>query len=460
MTSSNTISKSPVSIGLNWKTIGLSKLTDYLIGETRFLRAILAAINVITGCLLWMFGRKVSAFERLGKSHGCGYSSLIAAGVAKWVHRVLLDRDKPDSAFSELCLHFLVSYTEQDAVRRWSMEPKLLLKSRILVVKTPSCNEKGVIILDYSYVFPLFMQRFNVARIAEQYHLVLEPSWTGFCTLEILSYATLRYPVFIQASEPRDATFIDSLKTNLVTVPIAANWWVDYRIAKPDPGIQKEVDLIMVAAWAGFKRHWSFFECLSRMRRRNRRLTVTLVGYPQEYTMADIAAMATAFGVRDQIELHEWLNPSEVAKQLNRAKALVLWSRREGFNRAIIEAMLTDIPVIIRQDFNYGYKYPYINELTGAYATEKTFEKVVDNVFADLKRFSPRAWIMKHMTCHHATQILQQRIREVSSMHGETWTRDLVVKTTHLNQQAYWNESDDQQFDADYAYLASCIRTG
>jgi hypothetical protein len=135
-----------------------------------------------------------------------------------------------------------------------------------------------------------------------------------------------------------------------------------------------------------------------------------------------------------------------------------LWSRREGFNRAIIEAMFADVPVILRDGFNYGYRYPYINALTGRYATEENLADAILDVLDDGKRFSPRAWVMEHMTCQHATRILNERLNAESARQGEPWSDDMVVKTAGLHTQQYWNPAEKDLFAEDYRFLEDSLR--
>jgi hypothetical protein len=179
-----------------------------------------------------------------------------------------------------------------------------------------------------------------------------------------------------------------------------------------------------------------------------------------DYTMRELQDMASRAGVVDQIEFFEKLTPEEVNKHLNRSKVFVLWSRREGFNRAIVEALLADIPVILRSGHNYGYEYPYINEKTGAYANEQNFEEIVRKVLSRIDDYSPRQWVMEHMTCQHAASILQDKIRRTAENCGENWTDGIVVKATELNSQKYWNESDNDRFKIDYDYIKSCALVG
>ena len=157
-----------------------------------------------------------------------------------------------------------------------------------------------------------------------------------------------------------------SLESNLEVVPVAANWWVDHR-SVPPPGAPRDIDVIMVAAWAGIKRHWRVFRTLAELRKRGHKLKVALVGYRYDLTRADVEALAAHFGIRDQIETFERISHEEVAALLARSKVHVLWSRRECANRAIIEAMLADVPVIVRDGLTFGYRYPYINEHTGRF---------------------------------------------------------------------------------------------
>src|SRR5262249_54256950 len=126
-------------------------------------------------------------------------------------------------------------------------DPTLLLGSSALVLKSPAGGEKGVLLLLYSYTFPLFAQQFDLERVASRYYLVLEPGCTGDGDVDILSYSRFRFPVFVRAYEPRDAEFLAGLSSNLVPAPTSTHWWVDHRLFRPLPGARKDVDVMMLA---------------------------------------------------------------------------------------------------------------------------------------------------------------------------------------------------------------------
>jgi len=265
-------------------------------------------------------------------------------------------------------------------------------------------------------------------------------------------------PVFVQAYEPRDEEFIRSLGSNLMAVPVSNNWWVDHRIFKPLPNVTKDVDVIMVAGWANFKRHYSFFRGLRELRSRGVRLRVVLIGYPMGKTRETICKEAQCYGISDQLEIYESIGTEEVNYHFNRAKVNVIWSRREGANRAIIEGLFAGIPCILRKGFNYGYHYPYINDSTGCYSSEKDLSEKLLWMIDNYQNFSPREWVAKHMSCEKATIMLSESIKIVAVKLGERWTENLVVKVNGLHGMQYWNTDDSQKYNADYNFLTSCIR--
>jgi glycosyltransferase involved in cell wall biosynthesis len=336
-------------------------------------------------------------------------------------------------------------------------DPKRLIGSRILVVKSARLPERGVLIVDYSYVFPLLAGFFDLSAIADRYRIVLEPSWAGACTPEILLYTRLPHTVFVETIEPRDRDLVAKLDSNLSVVPIAANWWVDHRIAPPVPG-ERDIDVIMVAAWADIKRHWRVFRALARLRARGHRLKVALVGYQYDRTKTDIETLADYFGIRDQIETYERISQEEVSRLLGRSKVHVLWSRRECANRAIVEAMLADVPIIVREGLTFGFKYPYVNEHTGQFVSEDSLDDAILETIERRNHYSPRAWVLENMTCQRASAILEDRLRSSADRAAEPWSTGLVIKTSTLDTQRYWNPDDRGRFAADYRFLESVVR--
>jgi glycosyltransferase involved in cell wall biosynthesis len=401
--------------------------------------------------------RQAQALNALLRLHSGAFSPSVDRQIADLLRLALHRRGSREGA----ALPQLFRQTAADAAHqhRTSAKPTRILGARALVVKAWKPGERGVLVVDYSYVFPLMLGLFDLEKVADRYTLVLEPSWAGASNPDILLYTRLQPPVYIQTIEPRDRDFLNTLQTNLRVVPLAANWWVDPRMAPP-PAAHRDIDVIMVAAWADIKRHWRVFRALSKLRRQGHRLTVALVGYRYDRTRQDIEALAAHFGIRDQVTTYERISQQEVSALLARSKVHVLWSRRECANRAIVEAMLADVPVIVREGLTFGYRYPYINEQTGRFVREGDLAQAILEMIAERDRYRPREWVLANMTCERATAVLNEHLKREALAAGAPWSEDLVVKTSTLDTQRYFHPEDAARFEADYRFLESCRREG
>jgi hypothetical protein len=124
----------------------------------------------------------------------------------------------------------------------------------------------------------------------------------------------------------------------------------------------------------------------------------------------------------------------------------------------VVEALFADVPIVVRQGLSYGYNYPYVNPLTGHFATEETLGDTLLHTVQAPQSYAPRDWAMANMSVQRATQILEERIGAAAVAMGERWTRGLALKTVHLESQRYWNPDDLGRFEADYAFLEGQIR--
>jgi glycosyltransferase involved in cell wall biosynthesis len=456
----NTVSINSSSIQKFVLCVGLFKLKfkEYLTCDSFLFKKTSTVLGLAAGLLFVVFGKKSRGFSIFSSIHRANYSNRANRIIASFFQFV------PDSKNNKVFLAKIV-YKEyinnlypNPVISRFFENPQRMLCTRMLVIKSPKVNEKGVIVIDYSFSLPVFAKFFDIYQVAKQYHFVLEPSWSGYCDLDILCYAQYDFPVFVQAFEPRDAAFIRSTRSNLIPVPTAANWWVDHRILQPLADVKKDIDIIMIASWARFKRHHWFFSALAQLRSKGEKLRVVLIGYPIDCTRDDVFMLAKYFGIHKQIEMYEWLSPEEVNQQLNRAKVNIVWSRKEGVNRTIIEGMFAGVPCILRDGFNYGYHYPYINSQTGCFSSEHHLPAQILWMIQNYQQFSPRQWVMANMTCQRATEILGDTIKRKALEDGENWTQDLAVKVCHLNTMRYWDDADRGKFETDYTFLHSALK--
>lgn len=362
---------------------------------------------------------------------------------------------KENSLPKEVLEDFLSNIQNIERYKRFLDEPQAMMPSIITVIAPANASSKGVIIIAYSYYFLIFLKSFDFQEVAKKYHIVLEPSWNGLCEEAILAFAHLTSPVFVMAYEQRDYKFLQSINANIVPVKLSANWWINPKMFGANCTVERDIDVIMIAAWAKFKRHQKFFKALKKIKAKGNKLKVVLVGYPNDLEIEDIKRQAEEYGVLDWLEFHQWISPSEVSSLLSRSKVNVLWSRFEGLNRAIIEGMCCNTPCIVRSGFNFGMQYPYINENTGKYSTETSLSEDILNTINNYKLFEPRKFIEQNHNCFIAARILADTI----SQYDKDFEREnLVTKTSELNGMQYICEQDEKRMKADYNYLTSLIK--
>lgn len=330
-------------------------------------------------------------------------------------------------------------------------------KDRLLVVKSSNYNEKGVIIFRNTTLFRSFMKIFDLDKIAEKYYIVLEPTWVGYFDLNILCFCKYKFPIFIQAYEPRDFIFIEKLKKNLIPVPLGTHCWVDNRIFRPLNGVSKKFDLIMVANWAIFKRHYQVFHALKKIQKYGRRLNMILIGYPLDRTKDDIYKEVKYYNVEKQVELIENISQEEVNYYFNCSKVSILWSRKERQGQAVVEGMFSGVPFILREGFNHGFKYDYINKFTGIYSFEWELPNKILYMVEHYQEFSPHLWVTEHMSCQKSTAILNDAIKKIAISRGENWTKDISIKVNSTCF-SYWDKKDYEVYNQDYEFLKMTIK--
>ncbi|HVK99997.1 MAG TPA: glycosyltransferase [Dongiaceae bacterium] len=358
----------------------------------------------------------------------------------------------------ELVRNAITNIQPLPQTQKFFSKPEEMLNGIISVLKSPNGQEKGALLLNYSYYFLLFMKHYDVNAIMERYNIILEPSWAGFCEMDILAYGQLSHPAYLMVYEDRDRRFIDSLNLSLITLPIGPSWFVNHnKFVAPDSNVKRDIDVIMVASWARFKRHRHFFKGLAELKSRGQKLNIVLVGYPVDLQQSEIRALAAQHGVEDMLTIYEWIQPSEVAALLQRSKINIIWSKFEGNNRAIIEGMFSGTPAILREGHNYGEHYDFINDATGCFANERNLADTILKMVQSPNQFSPRKYVMENRNCESATQIMNRIMRENELKAGRPWTTDLAVKVNELHGMHYLHEEDKNRFDEDYAALAEYI---
>lgn len=391
----------------------------------------------------------ITLVKVVSKVHGILRTPLFDIVLEKIIF--LIEKSRISGSWQAYARQYIDSYRTFSASKKFLVNPASFLKSMAIVLKSPTIEEKGLILIAYNYAFPTFALLFDLNKLSAKYHFVLEPSTARYFMPEILMFKPLSTQVYIETPEPRDEQFINRFFNNFTNIPIAANWWIDDRIFKPAPEADKDFDIIMVSSWLKLKRHKFLFKVISDLKKEGHLLSCVLVGYPIDLNKEDISKMAESLGVLEQITIYEKLDQKAVAKLYQRSRLNLLLSRREGFNRSIIEGFNCNIPCLIRKNFNFGHLYDYINEQTGGYFEDRTLRWDILNTLNNLKQYSPRRWIVEHkMTAQDAALKLEMDIYNKNE-------NSVSVKTSGLHGMEYWNSDDEKKYKKDYEYIMTTL---
>lgn len=326
----------------------------------------------------------------------------------------------------------------------------------VIVLKSASTSEKGVILLKYVRTFDAMNALFDVPGLMQRYVFVLEPCWAGYCDPSLLMFLVPGQPVFVQCFTEDDFRFIEQVGAPLVPLRLGPADWVDADLFRPRACRRKAYDLAMVASWARGKRHSQLFSALEQITDRD--IRVLLVGFSNSgRTSEDVRREAEAIrNPRISIEIIDSIPATQVADYVSQCRAFVFLSRKEGDNKALVEAMFADVPAIVYAG-TIGGARSRINPATGVLAEDDQLADRIREVLDHAGRFQPRSWALAHTGSTNATRVLDDVIRRTLTGMGYAWSGTIVEKTNSPNL-AYKDPADRVRFQGDYQFILECRR--
>lgn len=288
-----------------------------------------------------------------------------------------------------------------------------------------SPREKGVVFFSFEECWLKLLRHSDVTRFAERYTVVVAPTWSPpHHIVNFVFPKAFPGPVFSLISNYKDLDIFPRFAPNYVLVPLFASSWVNPDYYKPRPTSDRDIDLIMVANFGIYKRHFALFKALRRM---PANLRVLLIG--QEHTGRSVQTLrdeARLYGVEDRIEIR--CNPSneELADCMARSRVSTILSRREGSCVVVVESMFAGTPVGLLENAEIGSK-AFINEHTGRLLRERYLAEDLTDFIQNASRYDPRPWAEANLSCQRSTAILNDKLKEHALANGQEWTQDIAL---------------------------------
>lgn len=294
-----------------------------------------------------------------------------------------------------------------------------------LLLKEPGPNgEKGVLYSSFEYNWMKIIVNHDARSLFRDYYLVGASSWSPsdyavFSNLSGLS----EDPAFIGVSNLLDIAQYNVFAPNIYPLPIMACDWCDPDFFQPRSHDQRDIDILMVAHFAQWKRHWLLFEALRRM---PKSLNVVLIGREGPGgTERDIKAKARAFGVPQDLTILSGLEIEDVVKNQCNAKLSTIFSKREGSCVAVTEALFADSPVVMMRDSHIGAR-AYINPNTGRIAGRHNLHHTLMDMLERSSTYSPRTWACANIPARKTSERLNSILKDYSLRSGQPWTNGIA----------------------------------
>ncbi len=284
-------------------------------------------------------------------------------------------------------------------------------------------REKGVLYVGFEMEWIKFLVQHRLREFAERYTLIVAPSQNPHNLVNYVLPACFPGPVYTTINHDEDVELLVGVSDNYRIIPLYTSHWVDAGGYRPRPREQRDLDLVMVAAWGKVKRHYALFRALQKM---PGNLRIVLIGQDQEGRNADtIRQEARCYGVDGRFELWSNAAHAQVIEALCRAKVSVLLSRREGSAVVVAESLFADTPMGLLENCVNGSR-AFINEHTGRFLRDRDLGEQLVDFIAQSDRYAPREWALANISCHESTRRLNDLLKRDMLADRQEWTRDLL----------------------------------
>ena len=293
---------------------------------------------------------------------------------------------------------------------------------RAIIAKRPRGREKGALVVKFESELLTLCLSPSFADIEQMYDIIFIPSWQPFYSVAFfVLLAIARRPFWLLPSGSGDVELARRI-AGCRPLALKAASWVHPEIFKP-LAQPRDIDLLMVANYETYKRHWLFFEALAGLPKTTRAVVAGVsVGARTKETIEEEAEL---FGVRERVEILDNVAPHELPRLMARARLFCALSHREGSYIAVAEALMAGTPVGMYEHAHVGTR-DFVNDETGVLFTRRrSLAAQIREFLPAAARLRPDRWARRHISCLVSTRHLGDALRSQAEADGQPWSTDL-----------------------------------
>lgn len=343
---------------------------------------------------------------------------------------------------------FIVKTNERFAIER---HKKFLISNTIVLKSYISPTEKGVILVKYTELFNILPFLFDLKRLQQRYHFILEPSSESPYHVYFKFFPTDSL-VFIQSLSERESAM--SITHGFIPLPVcAADWIMETNFVKMD-NVKTKYDFAVIANFIPVKRHDYLFDAVKKYWKDDLKFALVASTHVSE-KKEHIEALLDKNGLKQNADFYLNVPHEQVNLILNESKCHVLCSLREGANKANFESLYIGTPVVVHKDHigfpNYRFKYPMVVN----YTNQENLVSAIKTC-ATINKSDVRDMAQQLIGSKRATEIVNEIIKSESTKLGYNWTVDLHQKVNIVHAY-YFNPQNAITCKSDYEFLETCI---
>jgi glycosyltransferase involved in cell wall biosynthesis len=283
-------------------------------------------------------------------------------------------------------------------------------------------REKGVVYIGFEHEWMRLLRHAPLAAFAERYTLILAPSSSPYNLINCVAPAAYPAELYSLVNHDEDIAILHRIAPRYRVVPMYTSHWVNPAIYQPRPRTERDIDVLMVAAWGKVKRHHLLFGALRRM---PASLRVVLIGQDQDGRTQDtMRREAGYYGVAGRFEMWSNVAHPQVREAFCRSKISLLLSLREGSAVVVPESLFADTPAGLLHNADNGSR-SFINDQTGRLLHETDLAGQLMEFLASAERMPARAWAEANISCFKSTERLNAILKQDALAAGQEWSRDI-----------------------------------
>jgi glycosyltransferase involved in cell wall biosynthesis len=337
------------------------------------------------------------------------------------------------------------------ARRRKNYVKSAVLTCSILLKRQVSSRERGLLLVSFEPELAKLARLESLLELEKAYALAFLPTWQPFYSEALFTFAArATKPYWMMPSASADQELCADLGPLCRPLPFQASSWVSAANYVRVPTI-KTIDLLMLANFSAYKRHWRLFEAIPSL---PSTLRIVLAGRPYGGRTAQaLLEQAEAFGVRDRITIQENPTDEQLAQLLASARLLCALSHKEGSYIAVAEAMMAGTAVAMFQNAVIGSR-EYICDETGYFLdADRPLAPQLLRCLECVDELNPKAWAEANISAEVNCVRLNELLRAASKQRSEPWTVDIAPFYCRHFEFEYLDPRTESEFKSAYATL-------